>query len=198
MRTALVYFFGAAIGAALAGCGEVGGDDGDGGVFFSRDATVTMRTDSGVPPSSGILVDTVFDGDTMRISANSALKAPDGKALNGEHVRFLGIDAPEIAHPPDPADCWGPEAAEFARGLLAGKFVTLEYDETHELRDDTSSHRLLAYIRLPDGRVANEVLIEEGQARSFRAFPHKYRDRYNALESQAKSDNLGMWSCPGN
>lgn len=196
MRTALVFGFGVAIGAAIAACGEVGGDDSDGGVFFSRDAMTTTRTDSGIPPSSGILVDTVFDGDTIRISASSTLKAPDGKALNGEHVRFLGIDAPEIAHPPKAADCWGPEAAEFARELLAGKFITLEYDETHEVRDDTPSRRLLAYIRLPDGRVANEVLIQEGQALSFRTFPHKNLSRYNALEAEAKAADRGMWTCP--
>jgi micrococcal nuclease len=175
----------------VAACGEVGNDDYDAG-FFSRDAMV--RPDSGVAPSSGILVETVFDGDTMRVRAAASVRAPDGRPLADTNIRFLGIDAPEIAHPPEPADCWGDDSAAYARTLLAGKFVELEYDTTHDLRD--TFDRLLAYIRLPDGRVANEVLVQEGQARSFRAFRHKFTDRYNTLESEAKAANRGMWSCP--
>jgi micrococcal nuclease len=144
--------------------------------------------------SSGILVESVFDGDTISVRASSSVKAPDGRPISDSHIRFLGIDAPEIAHPPVPADCWGDESATFARNLLAGQFVELEYDSTHELRDQYD--RVLAYIRLPDDRIVQEVMLTEGQARSFRAFPHKFTDRYNMLESAARSQGLGMWSCP--
>jgi micrococcal nuclease len=179
--------------AVFAGCGEVnGGEDEDGGVF-SRDATVIIRTDTGVVHSSGILVDNVIDGDTMSVRASSSLKAPDGIALSDRNIRFLGIDAPEVAHGSNPADCWGDESAAFARTMLIGKFVTLEYDESHELRDTFG--RLLAYIRLDDDRVANEVLLREGMARSFRAFPHRETTAYNALEQEARSANRGMWTC---
>lgn len=178
--------------AFLAACGDVNGGDEDGGVF-SRDATEVVRRDSGQPPSSGILVDAVFDGDTMSVRASSSHKAPDGIPLADRNIRFLGIDAPEIAHPPNAADCWGDEAAVYARNLLAGQFVTLEYDETHELRDQFG--RLLAYIRLSDDRVANEVLLSEGMARSFRAFPHKNTTEYNALEREARDANRGLWTC---
>jgi micrococcal nuclease len=192
MRNALLYAVACCFATHAFACGEGGEDEADAGLFFSRDATA--RADTGVAPSSGILVESVFDGDTMRVRAASTVRAPDGRPLADSNIRFLGIDAPEIAHPPQPADCWGPESAAAARTLLAGKFVELEYDTTHELRD--TFDRILAYIRLPDGRVANEVLVQEGHARSFRAFQHKFTDRYNMLESQARSANLGLWTCP--
>jgi len=178
--------------AAVSACGEVGADEEDGGVFFSRDAM--GHADTGIAPSSGILVQTVFDGDTISVEAAASVLAPDGRRLSESHIRFLGIDAPEIAHPPAPADCWGNEASMFAHNLLAGQFITLEYDNTHELRDQYD--RILAYIHLMDNRVVNEVMLETGNARSFRAFPHKYTDRYNMLEEEARSQHLGMWSCP--
>lgn len=191
MRSALLLF--SVVSAAfLAACGDVGGDEEDGGVFFSRDAM--GHADTGIPPSSGILVAAVFDGDTISVEAAASVLAPDGRRLSDSHIRFLGIDAPEIAHPPQPADCWGPEASMAAHELLAGKFITLEFDNTHELRDQYD--RILAYIHLMDDRVVNEVMLQTGNARSFRAFPHKYTDRYNMLEEQARAQHLGMWSCP--
>src|SRR5687767_3969027 len=83
-------------------------------------------------------------------------------------IRLLGVDAPEVAHPeanpprPDP-ECFGDEAAAYANMLMAGKIVSVEFDPQHSLRDDFG--RLLAYVRLPDDRVANEVMIRQGRAK---------------------------------
>lgn len=185
----------------------------------------TFRADSGVRADGGnnpndagngdagttgqtVLVALVYDGDTARLSAGASVMTPDSRPLSGESVRFLGVDAPEIAHPPAPADCWGDEAHARARDMLQGRTVTLEYDldpgctppisnsqaEACGLRDDFG--RLLAYVHLSDGTVANETLIAEGHARSFRRFTHKYTARYNALEEQARNANLGLWTCP--
>lgn len=182
------------------GCGD--GDGGDDAGFFVRDGGPDAGPrDTGARDGGGsggiILVDLVFDGDTIRVRAGSTVRTPDGRPMNQEHIRLLGVDAPEVAHPeanpprPDP-DCWGDEAAAYAQSLLGGKVVRVEFDPTHDLRDDFG--RLLGYVILDDDRVANEVLIRQGQATSFRAFRHRDLDRYNDLEGQARDERLGLWS----
>lgn len=165
------------------------------------DAGVEDQLDASSPDArtghSALLVDVVYDGDTLRIRAGSSAMTPDGKPYNGQHVRFRGVDAPEIAHPeatpPRPtADCWGNEAAAFARSLLEGKIVTLEYDPNQDLRDPYD--RLLAYVKLQDGTVANEVLIRQGQAESYTHFPHRDSAKYERLEAQARAEHLGLWA----
>jgi micrococcal nuclease len=180
----------------FAACGEMNSGAPDAG-FFARDASATtpIGIDAGLEPSTGILVDEVFDGDTIRVRAAASILAPDGRPLSGQHIRLLGVDAPEIAHGTEPADCWGPEAAEYARELVGGTFIRLDYDEANGVRDQFG--RLLAYVILEDGRVMNETLVRDGQARSFRRFQHRELIRYNALETEAKDERLGLWTCPG-
>lgn len=164
------------------------------------------RTDAGVPTS--IQVQAVFDGDTVRVAAASSQRTPDDKPMSGETIRFLGIDAPEIAHAPAPADCWGDQSHARARDLLLGRTITLEYDidsscpmpvpasrvEDCHLRD--AFGRLLAYVIIADGSSANETFVREGHARSFRAFPHRKTALFNQLESEARNADRGLWSCP--
>ena len=107
---------------------------------------------------------------------------------------MLGVDAPEIAKNGDPGDCWGDESHTAARNLMQGLRVKLDFGSS-DLRDRFD--RLLAYVELPDGRIANEVLIQEGNARSFGAFSHRELSRYDDLEDEAKAAGKGLWSgCP--
>ena len=154
-------------------------------------------------PSRNILVRTVLDGDTLIVSANATVRTPDGRAMDGERIRLIGVDAPEIAHPPADADCWGDEAHEFTRDTVGGRIVTLDWDPTHcappgsvaGCRDDFD--RLLAYVLVGD-TVLNEALLSAGSARVFRGARFQHRDsaRYSSLESEAKRADLGLWSCP--
>ena len=64
----------------------------------------------------------VLDGDTFDIGAC-------GETL-GERIRMLGVDAPEIAHAPEPADCHGDAAFNAAVELLGTRRVTLTFDNT--------------------------------------------------------------------
>lgn len=176
---------------SLAAC-EGGTEQSDGG-FFVRDTGTGSPTDAGMIAHDQILVTAVFDGDTMRVSAGSSVRAPDGRPLNGTSIRFLGINAPEIAHPGIPEECWGPESADATKGMLLGKIITLRFDQS-QIRDDFD--RLLAYVVAPDDSVANEELIRQGNACSFRRYPHPDTAKYNALETEAKNAKRGMWSCP--
>jgi micrococcal nuclease len=165
-----------------------------GGHFPPDSGDDPSRTDGGSTGGPRIQVQYVIDGDTVVLSATAGAKTPDGKKLSGETVRLLGVDAPEIARPPHQAtaDCWGDESHRAARNLMQGLTIELEFG-ANDVRDDFD--RLLAYIIMPDGKVANEILIEDGDARSYQRFRHRYRSRYEALEEKARDRNLGVWTC---
>ncbi len=119
----------------------------------------------------------VIDGDTVVIEG-------------GEHVRYLGVDAPETQGSPE---CYGREATERNRQLVEGKRVRLEADR----RDRDRYGRLLRWVWV-DGTLVNEQLIREGYATVYRNEPAaKYLDRLLAAEAEARSRAAGLWSaCP--
>lgn len=161
---------------------EVEPPDGDAGAL-----------DRGVVVDSTIKASRVIDGDTLILSAGGGAMAPDGTSLQGVTVRLIGINAPEIAHEGSAAECWSQEATSALRNLVLGPDLELQYGR--DLRDIYG--RVLAYVRLPGGEVANETMVSEGHARSFRDFPHQYTTLYNNLESQARSSRKGLWgACP--
>jgi micrococcal nuclease len=179
--------------ALLFACGERSHLDDD---DFGEDGGT--RLDSGPRPDAGMIPDMVLtriviDGDTLVISAGSNLMTPDDRPLDGETIRLLGVDTPEIAHDPEPAECYGPEAKVFTEMEIGGRTIELTYDIENGVRDDFG--RLLAYVSR-NGQVHNERLIETGHARAFRQFDHRERSRYIALESEARDRNLGLWNCP--
>jgi micrococcal nuclease len=172
-------------------------DDGDAG---ARDTG--LRVDAGTLPTQNILVRTVLDGDTVIVEASQGVRTPDGRPFDGEHIRLLGLDAPEIAHPPTPADCYGPESADYVTGRIEGRIVQVEFDPTHcnagnpsACRDDYD--RILAYIKI-EGTVLNEDLLRLGYGRVFRGarFQHRDSSKYSSLEAAARSARVGMWTCP--
>ena len=93
----------------------------------------------------------VIDGDTIEVSMNG----------REERVRLIGVDTPETVHPEIGVEPFGPEASAFTkRHLPPGTQVRLELDV--QQRDRYG--RLLAYLYLPDGRMLNELLLQEGLA----------------------------------
>ena len=86
---------------------------------------------------------------------------------------------------------FGPEAAEFTKNLALGKKVTIYLDEDNRTRDKYS--RLLAYVKLPDERFLNEVLISEGFAYADWRFRHSLYHKYKQLEAAARSQKKGLW-----
>jgi micrococcal nuclease len=116
----------------------------------------------------------VIDGDTIVVEG-------------GEHVRYLGVDAPETQGSPE---CYGREATERNRQLVEGKRVRLEADR----RDRDRYGRLLRWVWV-DGTLVNEQLIREGYATVYRDEPAaKYMDRLLAAEAEARSRGAGLWS----
>jgi micrococcal nuclease len=130
------------------------------------------------------MVKNVVDGDTLDIDI------PDGQ-YDHTRIRLWGVDTPEIAHPGSKAMYFGPEAAEFARNLTLGKRASIYLDEENRTRDKYG--RLLAYVKLTDGRFLNEVLLSEGYAYADVRFEHVFYHKYQQLESTARSLKKGLW-----
>jgi micrococcal nuclease len=131
------------------------------------------------------LVTRVVDGDTLHIDA------PDGDHRTTT-VRLIGVDTPETKKPNTPVAYYGPEASAFAKEVADGKRVTIWLDTISATRDRYG--RLLAYVKLPDGRVLNELLISEGYGYAYTVFKHGYSQKYVQLEAGAKRAKKGLWA----
>jgi len=152
--------------------------------YQAKDNPVTLshkHENSLQPASSEFRVSRVIDGDTIVLS-------------NGDHVRYLGIDAPEThilqnGHWIDAPKPFGPEAAEFNRQMVEGKVVRLEYDvERYD-----KYNRTLAYIYVDD-KCVNAELLKEGYACVFNKSPNiKHADEFIALQREARLARRGMW-----
>lgn len=139
---------------------------------------------------NNIYVKRVVDGDTLLLE-------------NGERVRLIGIDTPEM-HESEKLyrdsrrtgedvrtiQALGRRAYEFTRKLVEGKRVHLEFDV--EKRDRYS--RLLAYVYLPDGTFVNAEIVRQGYA-SLMTFPPnvKYVNLFTKLYQEARLGHRGLW-----
>jgi len=127
----------------------------------------------------------VIDGDTID------LDCPDGPEPV-TRVRLLGIDTPETKHPQIGVMYYGPEASRFVTKLAQGQTVTVLIDTIADQRDYYG--RLLAYIRLPDGRILNEEIIRHGFGYADLRFDHTRAARYEMLMDQAIESGTGLWA----
>ena len=127
-----------------------------------------------------VRVHSVSDGDTVVLEG-------------GKRVRYLGIDAPEVAHEGKPGDPLGDGAARYNRNLVSGRWVRLEFER--ERQDDYG--RLLAYVFLEDGTLVNSELVRQGLAYLCpKQRPLRYWDRLLEAQRQAMKEQRGLWSLP--
>ena len=145
-------------------------------------------TSSLQPTSFGLTatVDEVVDGDTIIV-------AVDGRS---ETVRLLGIDTPEKAGGPRPAECFGDEATAYASQLLPrGSTVLLSRDR--ESRDQYG--RLLAYVfRADDQLFVNLAMVRGGFATALFFAPNTTFERdFERAANQARRDWQGFWPTCG-
>ena len=113
----------------------------------------------------------------------------DGKK---EKVRFLAIDAPEIAHDDKDADYYGDNASEYVCKVLKdAKSISLEYDVHSEVRDKYD--RLLAWVFI-DGENLNQLLVERGYAMVRYVYgDYSYLDDLCDSQEKAYDKKLGIW-----
>ena len=132
----------------------------------------------------------VVDGDTLLLE-------------NGERVRLIGIDTPEM-HESDKLyrdakrtnqdagaiKQLGRQSYEFTKKLIEGKRVKLEFDVENQDRYG----RLLAYVYLKDGTFVNAEIIKQGYASLMSIPPNvKYADMFKKLYAEARENHRGLW-----
>lgn len=128
------------------------------------------------------VVEKVIDGDTISVSQNG----------QKETIRLIGINTPETVDPRRPVECFGIEASNKAKELLAGRKVTLEIDKTQGSRD--KYNRQLAYIHREDGLFYNLWMIENGFAYEYTYdTPYIYTAKFKAAQESAQANKRGLW-----
>lgn len=128
------------------------------------------------PPATG-LVAKVKDGDSIVLA-------------DGCEIRYLGIDTPELTSN-DPRELeLARQAKQVNADLVQGVKLRLEYDvERYD-----QYNRLLAYVRLPDGRLLNVELVRRGLARVLLKPPNlRYREELLRAQNLAIDQRLGWW-----
>jgi len=124
-------------------------------------------------PRASCVITRVVDGDTVWCTG-------------GRKVRLLLIDAPERSQGP-----YGGRASAALRALLPeGTEATLEFDVERQDR----YRRSLAYVYLPDGRMANEELVRAGYA-VVSVYPPNVRhvERMREAAEAARRARRGLW-----
>jgi micrococcal nuclease len=137
---------------------------------------------------SGARVVRVVDGDTIRVEV-------DGRE---QSVRLLGIDTPETHRPGVGIECGGPEASRNMEALVpSGTRVTLEPDPGQDRVDRYD--RLLAYVRLPGGRLAEEAQVAAGWATVyvFEGRPVARDGQFRRAMRSAREAGRGVWGACG-
>ena len=124
-----------------------------------------------------VTIKKVIDGDTV-------------KTTEGETIRLIGIDTPEINWDSGTADFYGYKALKFSNENLLNKKVYLEYDQ--DKKDDYG--RELAYIYLQNGELFNIKLIEKGYAHLLIVEPNnKYEERFKKIAKKTREEKIGIW-----
>ena len=119
----------------------------------------------------------ISDGDTIVLG-------------DGRHVRYIGINAPEIDHESRKAEPYGFKSKNFNQKLLFSKKIRLEFD----LERYDQYGRLLAYVFLQNGIFVNKAMLKQGYAYFL---PRKPNIRYDRLLLQSQRDAMsakrGIW-----
>ncbi|MDO8609547.1 MAG: thermonuclease family protein [bacterium] len=112
----------------------------------------------------------VIDGDTFDID-------------NGERIRILEIDAPEL-----PKGCMSSDAKDRLDNLVSGKAISYE-----QVGKDNFG-RILAYVYV-NKLFINEIIIEEGLAFYYKPTQETPKSlSLQKLEEKAKLAGRGIWS----
>lgn len=180
---ASVWLLFAALLFLLPGVSQAGGiyrwADADGSVHYGDRPVPGAQTIRTPEPRLGepVTVKKVLDGDTFLI--------------NGDSIRLIGVNAPEVAKRGKPGEPGGLQAQRFLQGLLAGKRTRLLSEEAH--RDKYG--RKLAHAFLEDGTNISTLLLREGHAYVIVVPPNIGRAaEYFRAETEARQARRGIWA----
>lgn len=122
----------------------------------------------------------VVDGDTVHLR-------------NGDKVRFIGINTPEIGRDGKASEPFAQRAKNRLTQLLKSQNYTVNLRIGNEPRDRYK--RLLAHVYLADNRSIGAILLREGLATRV-TIPPNVRDFrcYRKAELEARAASRGIWS----
>ena len=140
---------------------------------------------------TGVPVIRVVDGDTLHVNV-------DGEDVT---IRLIGIDTPETVKTDSPIECFGPEASDFAKSVLDGQQVTLEFDESQGRTDKYGRTLAYVWVELADGDRAlmNLAAVEGGYAeeKQYGPTPFAWQAEFRRAEEGARAADLGLWGACG-
>jgi micrococcal nuclease len=139
------------------------------GTISSTEDTISSTEDTITWAEDTLICTSIIDGDTFRLS-------------NGETVRLIGIDAPELNQP------GGEESREYLAQLILNKGITLE--KGYEERD--KYNRLLRFVYIGNLCI-NEEIIRQGYAEARYLTENPLREYYIQLDIEAETAKAGLW-----
>jgi len=118
----------------------------------------------------------IIDGDTVEISGYET------------NIRLIGIDTAEEG------ECYRTESTKLTKDLMLGRKVRVETDENEK----DNFGRVLAYIYLTDGTMANKKLLEVGAGQFFYDSVNlKYQEELVQTAEKARQSRAGLWKACG-
>ena len=134
-----------------------------------------------------VRLDKCIDGDTARFFINGESRT----------VRFLSINAPEIAHDDVLEEFYGNESSDYTCKLLKrSSSIELEYDPKSDKVDKYD--RVLAWVFV-DHKLLQKELVSGGYAEVKYVYDkYLYSDELKDLEIRAKEKKIGMWGSSSN
>jgi len=115
----------------------------------------------------------VADGDTLTV------KTDDGVT---HRLRLYGVDSPEISQD------WGREAQRLAFKQAINRLVEVQtmYRDRYK--------RIVAVVRLPDGRVLQDVMLDAGMAWVYEQHcKEAFCDGWRIKMRNARASRRGLW-----
>ena len=157
--------------------------DANGKAHFSDRSSVSVPDAKKMAVEAGVglyRVKTVYDGDTVVLE-------------DGQKIRLLGINTPEVQHRDKLADAGGEDAKNWLIAKLKDTKVRLETDA-----EKTDSYgRTLGYLFTENKEFINQSLLAAGLA-EVSIFPPnlKYVNELVTASEQAEKAKLGIWQRP--
>lgn len=164
----------------------------------SNNTKITQEESSALQKDSSIASTT---HSTSFISEARVTKVVDGDTVvleDGTRVRVVGIDTPETVDPRKAVQCFGKEASNRMKEIVAGKNIIFTKSVIGDSIDKYG--RRLYYLSLDNVDIGAKM-IEDGYAYAYTSYPHDRTDAYKLLQQKAKVAKRGLWSdstCSGN
>jgi len=147
--------------------------------------TVTDLRPVPVLPAATIKTSTAYK--VVRVDDDAAVVMKDGQKTT---VRLLGVESALSA---DAGAAQKSQAALFYKGLLAGEWVYLSYDDGVAHQD--ADGNLVAYLhRAPDAMFVNLEAVRQGYALAADGYEHKHKATLEFYEGKAQADHKGLWA----